>query len=84
MNKADSTAIPFAPTVPIADLYVTGHMPNGNADSEVEHLQRVYGVRCVHDYANRLAVTLADAYKVRDLRMAAEQELAEFDEGNIK
>lgn len=59
-------------TIPLDDLY------GGGADTE-EHqalLARNYGVTIVRDHCDRPAVSLADAYKIRDARKAAEADLA--------
>jgi hypothetical protein len=69
------------PTVPLSDLYQPVRMAGAAVaimppeDEQADHMQRTYGVAVVRDHANRLAVSLADAYKVRDARLAAESEL---------
>jgi len=68
-------------TVPLSDLYQPASIAAGNVAllppeaEQAEYLQRAYGVTAVRDHANRLAVTVADAYSIRDQRMAAEAEL---------
>jgi len=67
--------------VPLEDLYA---VPNrtaagvsyGPGDGESpEHVARAYGVTVVLDHRDRHAVSLADAYKIRDRRKALADEI---------
>ena len=63
-------------TVPLTDLY--GHSRRmGNATDEyADYIRAMYGVTVVRDHANRHAVSIEDAYKIRDAIMKTEAELA--------
>jgi hypothetical protein len=65
------------PLVPLDDLYLAPAAVTGvPADHDLAVLVAdAYGVVVRRDHANRLAVTVADAYRIRDARMRAEVEL---------
>jgi hypothetical protein len=69
------------PTVPLGDLYQAAGVKGGSLNvlppepELAEYLSRTYDVTVIRDHRNRLALTIPDAYKVRDVRLAAEAEL---------
>jgi hypothetical protein len=70
----------YEPLIPLEDLHTPGGLNTAAvsvlpADGVEEFLRRQYGVTVVLDHRNRRAVSLADAYKVRDARQAAADEL---------
>ena len=71
------------PTWPVTELYTPTHIAAGNVGllppepQLADYLTRTYGVTVVRDPRNRMAVSLADAYRIRDARMAAEAVLHE-------
>jgi hypothetical protein len=73
MRKTDEVPV----LVPLEDLYqpsgasIVSMLP---ADTE-DYLQRTYGVTVHRDHRYRMAVTLEDAYKIRDMRQAEAERL---------
>ena len=67
-------------TVPITDLY--GHSRRmGNATDEyADYIRSMYGVTVIRDHANRHAVSVEDAYRIRDAIMKTESELSRAEE----
>lgn len=62
-----------AQLVPVRDLYNISQ----DDPETVDYVTAAYKVQVVRDHANRPAVTLADAYRIRDAALKAEAELQE-------
>ncbi len=60
--------------VPLEDLYAVPNRTAHGGESP-EHLERAYGVTVLRDHRDRPAVSLEDAYRIRDARQAAAAEL---------
>jgi len=62
--------------VPLTDIYGHSRRLNQVTDEFTDYIRSMYRVTIVRDHANRPAVSIEDAYKIRDAIMATEAEMA--------
>lgn len=60
---------------PLVDIYGHGRRLNQVTDEFVDYVRSMFGVAVVRDYADRPAVSIEDACKIRDAIKATEAEL---------